>query len=88
MPRARFVNDDVIVSAFDISKIALLDCGEPDARINGVTGDFSEFTLFRTDTTNGHEYKESRHVKMDMNFDPGKEVILRGDSEQLMPNSI
>lgn len=86
MPRAKFDNDDIIVSAYDISKIALSDRAEADTRFKGVTGEVRDFTLFRTDTSNGQEYKEIRHVNADVDFSANKEVILRGDSERPMPN--
>jgi hypothetical protein len=81
MPGAKFVNDEIAVSAYDISKIALGNNTRADTRFKGVTGEIEEFTLFRTDTLNGQEYKDVRHVETDMNFDANKEVILRGDSE-------
>ncbi|KAJ6093497.1 hypothetical protein N7486_008786 [Penicillium sp. IBT 16267x] len=87
MPRAKFINDDITVSAFDISKIALSDSAKADTRFEGITGEVEEFTLFRTDTSNGHEYKDVRHITADVNFEANKEVILRGDSEQPMPNN-
>lgn len=82
MGRAKFINDEITVSAFDISKIALGDSAEADTRFKGITGEVEEFTLFRTDTLNGQEYKDIRHVEADVNFDANKEVILRGDSER------
>jgi hypothetical protein len=88
MPRAKFVNDDVVVSAYDISKIALGDSAEAEGRqFKGVTGEVSDFTLFRTDATNGQEYKEVRHVEKNTDFDANKEVILRGDSERPVLNT-
>ena len=85
MPRAKFINDDVVVSAYDISKIALGDRAEAEGRFKGVTGEISDFTLFRTDATNGQEYKEIRHVEKNTDFDADKEVILRGDSKRTIP---
>lgn len=82
MPRAKFINDEIAVSAFDISKIALGDSARANTRFKGITGEIEEFTLFRTDTSNGQEYKDVRHVETDVNFDPNKEVVLRGDSER------
>lgn len=87
MPRAKFINDDIAVSAFDISKIALSDSAKADTRFKGFTGEVEKFTLFRTDTSNGHEYKDIRHIEADVNFDPNREVVLRGDGERLMPNN-
>lgn len=85
MTRAKFTNDDVVVSAYDIHKMALSGRPEAEARIKGVTGEVSEFTLFRTDPTDGHEYEDHRHVQMDMEFDANKEVYLRGDGECQWP---
>ena len=87
MPRAKFVNDDITLAAFDVSKIALSDSAEAETRFKGVTGEVRDFTLFRTDTSNGQEYKEIRHVKADVDFGPNKEIILRGDSERSMLNN-
>lgn len=87
MPRAKFINDDIAVSAFDVSKMALSDSAKADTRFKGITGEVENFTLFRTDTSNGHEYKDIRHVDADVNFDANKEVILRGDSKRPIPNN-
>ncbi|KAJ5989648.1 hypothetical protein N7481_004858 [Penicillium waksmanii] len=81
MPSAKFINDEIALSAYDISKIALGNNTRADTRFKGVTGEIKEFTLFRTDILNGQEYKDVRHVDTDMIFDANKEVILRGDSE-------
>lgn len=87
MPRVKFINDEIAVSAFDISKLALGDSPRADTRFKGVTGEIKEFTLFRTNSFNGQEYKDVRHVETDVNFDANKEVVLRGDSERPTPNN-
>ncbi|KAJ5661820.1 uncharacterized protein N7477_009436 [Penicillium maclennaniae] len=81
MPKARFINDDIAVSAFDISKMALGDSAKADTRFKGITGEVEKFTLFRTDTSNGKEYKDIRHIDADVNFDANREVVLRGDAK-------
>ena len=88
MPRAKFINDDITLSAFDISKMALSDSAKADTRFEGITGEVEEFTLFRTDTSNGQQYKDIRHIDADVNFDANREVVLRGDSERPMPKKL
>lgn len=87
MPRAKFVNDDITVSAYDVSKIALSDSADAETRFKGFTGEVRDFTLLRTDPSNGQEYREIRHIKADVDFDPNQEVYLRGDSERPMLNN-
>lgn len=87
MPRAKFINDEIAVSAFDISKIALGDDPKADTRFKHITGEIEEFTLFRTDSLNGQQYKEIRHLETDVNFDANREVVLRGDGERSILNN-